>query len=96
MNTTNTPLQINTALRDTIQWEKNLSADAKAFFEELCVGHLTENWRADTAANCVAELLQRNYVYMDGFPASCPVPGSDRRSLWTRFKNFFGFGKEPT
>ncbi len=74
------PIQINSALQDTIQWEKNLSPEAKLFFSKLCDGGEAARY----AANCLAELIQRNYVYIDGFPASAPDQGKNRTSWQLR------------
>lgn len=86
-------VHVNVPLADTIQYEKNLSLAAKHTFKDLCSPREGTSWHALDDAECFAELVKANYICIEGFPASAPVPGSDRRSWWTKVEEFFGGGE---
>lgn len=95
-NITKIPLnkfEINAALRETIRFETNLSDEAKRLFVQLCddPGKITLS-----QANAFVELIKRNYVWIQGFPANVPVAGRDRSRSAIRRRGLkqFIFGVE--
>lgn len=65
---------INGSLWLTANNDPNLSRGAKNLFALL----VEEPETSYAHMEHVAELIQRNYVWIEGFPASVPVPGSNR------------------
>jgi len=84
---------VNQSLESTIDRDPNLSVTAKMFFHRLCADY---NERTKSEAHsefsAIAELLARNYIFIENFPAGVPSGTSNRTSRQLRlagFKQFF-------
>jgi hypothetical protein len=93
---TNTPkpgdIGVNFAFEATIDRDPNLSLGAKALFHQLASDADRIRNQALSDFQCYAELIHRNYIFIEGFPASMANQKSNRTSFQLRvagLKQFF-------
>lgn len=75
----------NVFLRQTIAHDPNLTDEAKELFVLICED-LERKQAPSHYLEQFAELIRRNYIQIEGFPASVPTPGSVRTAKQNRLR----------
>jgi hypothetical protein len=92
---------LNYGLLATAERDPNLSQDAKDYFRLL--GQVETETDAEEELNAlaelnmsgeleiIAELIQRNYIWIEGFPASVPIEARDMSAKAIRLRGLKQF-----